>query len=113
MKEIAILTDSTSDLSEELLKKYEIIRFPLHIHLGEKEYSDGIDIQPQDIYDWSEQTKETPKTSAISLDTAMKYLKKGLEEAKEVICFCISESMSSCYSIMQMAVQEMEVEDQR
>ena len=111
MKEIAILTDSTSDLSEELLKKYEIIRFPLHIHLGEKEYSDGIDIQPQDIYDWSEQTKETPKTSAISLDTAMKYLKKGLEEAKEVICFCISESMSSCYSIMQMAVQEMEVED--
>ena len=111
MKDIVILTDSTSDLSEELLGRYEIIKFPLHIHLGDKEYSDGVDINPQDIYDWSEATKETPKTSAISLDTAITYLKKALEEAKEVFCFCISESMSSCYSVMNMAVQELEAED--
>lgn len=111
MKKIAILSDSTCDLSEELIEKYEIIKFPLHIHLGEREYSDGIDIRPEEIYRWSEQTKETPKTSAISLESAMNYLKKGLEEAQKVICFCISESMSSCYSVMNMAVQEMEVED--
>ena len=111
MKKVAILTDSTSDLSKELLDKYDITVFPLHIHLGEKEYADGIDITPEEIYQWSEETKETPKTSALSLYDAKEYVKKALEKGEEVICFCLSEVMSSCCSVMHMAVVELEVED--
>lgn len=111
MKKVAILTDSTSDLSKELLDKYDITVFPLHIHLGEKEYADGIDITPEEIYQWSEETKETPKTSALSLYDAKEYVKKALEKGEEVICFCLSEVMSSCCSVMYMAVAELEVED--
>ncbi|MBR5579614.1 MAG: DegV family protein [Lachnospiraceae bacterium] len=111
MKKIAILSDSTCDLSEELVNKYEVIKFPLHIHLHDKEYSDGVDISPEEIYRWSECTNDTPKTSAISLEAAMTYLQRGLQSAQKVICFCISESMSSCFSVMNMAVQEMEAED--
>ena len=111
MRKVSILTDSTSDLSKELLEKYDITVFPLHIHLGEKEYADGIDITPKEIYRWSEETKETPKTSALSLYDAKEYVKKALEKSEEVICFCISEVMSSCCSVMHMAVMELEVED--
>ena len=111
MKQVAILTDSTSDLSKELLEKYDITVFPLHIHLGEKEYADGIDITPQEIYEWSEETKETPKTSALSLYDAKEYVKSALEKGEEVICFCLSEVMSSCCSVMHMAVAELEAED--
>ena len=111
MKKIAILTDSTSDLSKDLLERYDIRVFPLHIHLGEMEYSDGIDITPEEIYRWSEETKTTPKTSALSLYDAKEYLKKVLEEAEEVLCFCLSEEMSSCYSVMCMATAELEAED--
>lgn len=111
MKKVSILTDSTSDLSKELLEKYEIAVFPLHIHLGEKEYSDGIDITPEEIYAWSEKTKETPKTSAISLFEAKEYIEKTLEKSEKVICFCISEEMSSTYSVMCMAARELNVED--
>ena len=111
MKKVSILTDSTSDLSKELLERYDIGVFPLHIHLGEKEYADGIDITPEEIYQWSEETKETPKTSALSLFDAKEYVKKALEKSEEVICFCISEEMSSCCSVMHMAVAELEAED--
>lgn len=111
MKRISIITDSTSDLSKELLEKYDITVFPLHIHLGDKEYADGIDITPEEIYHWSEETKETPKTSALSLYDAKEYLKKALDKSEEVICFCISEEMSSCCSVMHMAMMELEVED--
>ncbi len=111
MKKVSILTDSTSDLSKELLEKYDITVFPLHIHLGEKEYADGIDITPEEIYQWSEETKETPKTSALSLFDAKEYVKKALEKSEEVIVFCISEVMSSCCSVMHMAVAELEAED--
>ena len=111
MKKVSIITDSTSDLSKELLEQYDITVFPLHIHLGDVEYADGIDITPEEIYHWSEETKETPKTSALSLFDAKEYVKKALEKSEEVICFCISEEMSSCCSVMHMAVIELEVED--
>lgn len=111
MKKVSIISDSTSDLSKELLEKYDIMVFPLHIHLGDKEYADGIDITPEEIYRWSEETKETPKTSALSLYDAKEYISKALEKSEEVLCFCISEAMSSCCSIMHMAVMELEVED--
>ena len=111
MKKVSIITDSTSDLSKELLAQYDITVFPLHIHLGEKEYADGIDITPEEIYQWSEETKETPKTSALSLYDAKEYIKNALAKSEEVICFCISESMSSCCSVMHMAKMELEVED--
>lgn len=111
MKKVSIMTDSTSDLSKELLEQYDIMVFPLHIHLGDKEYADGIDITPEKIYQWSEETKETPKTSALSLYDAKEYVKRALEKSEEVICFCISEEMSSCCSVMHMAVMELEAED--
>ena len=111
MKKVSIITDSTSDLSKELLAQYDITVFPLHIHLGEKEYADGIDITPEEIYQWSEETKETPKTSALSLYDAKEYIQNALNKSEEVICFCISESMSSCCSVMHMAKMELEVED--
>jgi len=111
MKKVSIITDSTSDLSKELLDKYDITVFPLHIHLGDKEYADGIDITPEEIYRWSEEQKEIPKTSALSLYDAKEYLKKALEKSEEVIVFCISETMSSCCSVMHMAVVELEAED--
>ena len=111
MKKVSIITDSTSGLSQELLEQYDITVFPLHIHLGEKEYADGIDITPEEIYKWSDENGETPKTSALSLYDAKEYVKKALEKSEEVICFCISEEMSSCYSVMNMAAMELEAED--
>ncbi len=110
MKQVSIITDSTSDLSKELLEKYEIGVFPLHIHLGEKEYFDGM-ITPEEIYEWSEKTKETPKTSSISLYEAKESIEKALEKSEEVIVFCISQEMSSCYSVAVMAAAELEAED--
>lgn len=111
MKTVAIIADTTCDLSFELKEKYQIKTFPLHIHLGDKEYSDGIDISPDDIYRWSDENKATPKTSAISPAEAEEVLKTALEEAESVICFCISDQMSSTGNVLRLAVQELEAED--
>ena len=78
MSRIAIVADSTCDLSEELLTKYEISICPLHVHLGEDEFIDGVNITPKEIYAWSDEHKETPKTSAISLFEAKEFLEKKL-----------------------------------
>lgn len=110
MKTVGIIADSTCDLSPELLDKHKIHILPLHIHLGEKEYSDGVDITPEEIYAWSDANKETPKTSAMSPLEAQECLKHYLTVYEEVICFFISESMSSSAEVMRMAASELDVE---
>ena len=64
---VKIISDSTCDLSPDLLQKYDIDILPLHILLGEKEYRDGRDITPDEIFAWSDANKTTPKTSAPCL----------------------------------------------
>jgi DegV family protein with EDD domain len=111
MKKVAIIADTTCDLSVELKERYRIKTFPLHIHLGDKEYSDGVDISPDDIYRWSDENKATPKTSAISPAEATDVLEAALNNAESVICFCISDQMSSTGNVLRLAVQELEAED--
>lgn len=111
MKPVGIIADTTCDLSAELKERYQIKTFPLHIHLGEEEYSDGVDISPDDIYRWSDENKATPKTSAISPAEANDILKQALTEAETVICFCISDQMSSTGNVLRMAAKELSLEE--
>lgn len=111
MKEVAIIADTTCDLSVELKERYEITTFPLHIHMGDKEYSDGIDISPDDIYRWSDEHNATPKTSAVSPAEAEEILTESLKNAKTVICFTISDLMSTTGNVLRMAAGELEAED--
>ena len=108
---IKIISDSTCDLSKELLEKYDISIIPLHIHLGEKEYGDGVDISPDAIYEWSDENKTTPKTSAASIQEAVEVMEPFIKEGNELICFSISSSMSASGNVMRLAAEEMEAEE--
>ena len=106
-----IIADSTCDLSKELIEKYNIEILPLHILLGEEEYLDGVNISPAEIYAWSDANKSTPKTSAIDMNTPLETFKKYLDEGCEVVCFSISDDMSTTGNIMRMAVDELDAQD--
>ncbi len=108
---VKIFTDSTSDLSKELLEKYNIGVIPLYIHLGDEEYKDGDEIGIQDAFKWSDENKTTPKTAACSVDDVIKAIEPYKEAGDDVIIFTISGEMSSTLQVMRMAAEEMEYED--
>ena len=108
---VKIFTDSTSDLSKELLEKYNIDVIPLYIHLGDEEYKDGEEIGIQDAFKWSDENKTTPKTAACSVDDVIKAIEPYKESGDDVIIFTISGEMSSALQVMRMAAEEMEYED--
>ena len=108
---IKIIADSTCDLSKELLEKYNIDILPLHVHLGENEFQDGKTITPDEIYKWADENNSTPKTSAMSLVECIDSFEKYLKSYNEIICFSISDDMSSTGSVMRMAVDELEAND--
>jgi len=111
MAKIGIASDSTCDLSKELLDRYGIAILPLHVILEDKEFRDGVDITPKDIYAWSDQTKKTPKTAAFSPTEAEEFLKEQLKTYDELIFFDVSDTMSSSRSVMQVAAQTIGVSD--
>ena len=108
---VKIIADSTCDLSKELLEKYEISILPLHIVLGDKEYKDGLEILPDEIYAWSDANKEAPKTSAASISDAMELFETNLKNHDEIVCFSISGQMSTTVNVMRMAAEELDAED--
>ena len=108
---VKIISDSTCDLSRELLEKYDIAILPLHIHLGGEEYLDGVNITPDELYAWSDANNSTPKTAAASVTEAMDIYKQHLGVYDEIVIFSISASMSSNYQTMKLAAQELERED--
>lgn len=108
---VHILCDSTCDLGPELIQAYGINVLPLHIHLGDEEYLDGVDITPREIFRWSDEHNTTPRTSAMSLQSALDAFGPLSEEGDELICFSVSSHMSSSCSVMQMAARELERTD--
>lgn len=108
---VKIIADSTCDLSHDLLEKYDISIIPLRILLGDSDYEDGKNITPDDIYMWSDENRTTPKTSAPAPDTAVETIRPFVEAGHEVICFTISESMSTTANVLRLAARELDSED--
>ncbi len=105
---VLIAADSTADIGSELADKYGIILLPLGVNLGEKQYLDGVDIDPDGIYAHYEKTGELPKTSAINSVDCEEFFKKHTEEGKEIILFTISSEMSSTYANARLAAENFE-----
>ena len=108
---VKIISDSTCDLSPELVAKYDIDILPLHILLGEDEFEDGKTITPEQIFKWADEHKTTPKTSAPSLEKAIELFRPYVEEKREIVCFSISSSMSTSGNVMRLAAEELEASD--
>ncbi|MBP3541664.1 MAG: DegV family protein [Clostridia bacterium] len=107
---IKITSDSTCDLSPELIARYDVGILPLNIVLDDKSYQDGRDISPDEIYAWSDEHNTTPKTSACSVEQAASFFKQYLDQGDDVVSFSISESMSSSISSMMLGAKSLKAE---
>ena len=107
-----IICDSTCDLSESLLHKYDISILPLHILLDTEEYEDGVNLKPEEIYKWANAHKTTPKTSAPSLAQAIALFEPYVKSKTELVCFPISSEMSASADVMRQAARELDAQEQ-
>ena len=106
---VKIISDSTCDLSKELIGKYGIRIIPLYVRLGEEEYKDGVNITPDELYKWSDAHGETPKTAASSVADIEECIDK--EGDDEYIIFTISSQMSANFNNCKLAAEDLEMED--
>ena len=107
-KQITISSDSTCDLSQGLVNRYNIHILPMGVTLGDKMYRDGIDITPDQIYAHHEKTGQLPKTSAINIAESADFFAELTKDGSAVIHFTISSSMSATYNNARIAAEDFE-----
>lgn len=108
---VRILSDSTCDLSPELIEKYQITILPLHVLLDEEDFRDRKNITADDIFEWADEHHTTPTTSAPSPQEVIEVLEPLLNDGNDVICFAVSASMSSSINSMRLAAEALDAED--
>lgn len=108
MRKIKLLTDSTCDLSNDLLEKYAIDFIPLYVQFGEESYLDRIDIDTKSLYEKVEQSGVLPKTAAINQATFMEVFQKYLDADYDIIFTGISKAMSRTYENAVLAAQSLD-----
>lgn len=106
MSKIAIVTDSTSFLPPDLIKKYNITMIPQVLIWGEQTYQDGVDIQPSEFYTKLKSAKTMPSTSQVSPATMQATFQPLVDQGFEVIGLFVSSRLSGT---MQSAVQAKEL----
>ncbi|NHJ04632.1 MAG: DegV family protein [Candidatus Heimdallarchaeota archaeon] len=108
---IAIITDSCADLTNEECRLFDIDLFPMLIFFGDKKYSDGVTITPEELYIKFGQDDEFPFPSQAPpkeiIDAYQRAKDKGY---KEFLVITISSKLSATYeSALQLANQFPEI----
>ncbi len=103
---VKIISDSTCDLSKELLEKYEISIVPLYVVLDGVTKQDGVDIIPDDIYEYVDKNNKLPTTSAASIGDYQEVFKYWRAKGFQIVHFNISSEFSSSYHNACIAAKE-------
>lgn len=104
---IRVVTDSTCDLPDELIKKHRITVIPMYINVGSQEYQDGIDLTRREFYERLPDFKPAPTTAAPSPDV-FRLVYEGLaaEGATGILSIHISVKLSAVVNIAVQAAQD-------
>lgn len=106
MATVKIISDSTCDLSPELIEKYNIDIVPLYINLDGRVLRDGMDVKPEDIFASVEKTGVLPGTIAASVTDFKEIFEKYRNNGCEIVCHTISSEMSSSNQNAKIAADE-------
>ncbi|WP_088105324.1 DegV family protein [Halalkalibacter urbisdiaboli] len=103
---VKVVTDSTADLTPELIEKYNIIVIPLSISVEGKTYLDGVDISKKQFMTLLKNTEELPKSSQPAAGVFVEtYNELAKEPDTQIISIHLTEGMSGTYHSARAAAE--------
>ncbi len=107
---IALVTDSTCDLEQDLIDKYQINMLPININFGENHYLDKITIQPEQFYTLLEENKQYPKSSQVNEKSFTNLYSHLASHYDSIIAIHLSDKLSGTFSSSSKAAQAISAE---
>lgn len=106
MKNIALVTDSTADLTDEIKKEYNIHVVPLKVRFKDKEYFDH-EISSEEFYQRLENETHLPVTSQPSPEDFSSMYRRLLRDYDEIISIHISSGLSGTLNAANLAKKDL------
>lgn len=105
MSKVAIITDSTAYLPQELIQQYDIRVVPLTVIFGEESFRDGEDMSPSAFYTRLQSAAVLPTTSQVTVGVFSKLFKQLHQEGREILVITISGKLSGTVESAEQAAQ--------
>ena len=95
MSKIAVVTDSTTYLPADLVKKYNISVAPQVLIWGDQVYKDGVDIQSQEFFTRLKTAKVMPTTSQVAIVSFQEIFQNLVNSGyDEILAILVSSKLS-------------------
>ena len=104
---IALVTDSTADLPQEVVRKYDIGVVPMYINVGEKSYLDGVEMSREEFYTRLPNFKPHPTTAVPGIDAFVNVFKRAIDKGAEtIISLHVGKSLSNTMEVARLAAEK-------
>lgn len=103
---IKVTSDSTCDLSPELIAAYDIGIVPLGVVKGGKDFKDGVDIIPDDIFKHVANGGNLCSTTAINVEEYKEVFSEYADKYDAIVHINIGSGFSSCHQNALIAAQD-------
>ncbi len=100
-----IFSDSTCDLSQEDIINRDIKLSALTVVFGDENKLDGIDVNPDDVYEYYKTSGQLAKTTATNIAEHERFIADNLKEGCGAVFFTISSEMSANFNNARLAAQ--------
>jgi len=107
---VAIVTDSVSCLTKELIENYSIVIVPIRLLAQGKVYQDLVDITPSEAYELFLKDPDSFNTSPASPGHYLEAYREASSKAKNILCITLSSKLSTGYDMARVAREQAETE---
>ncbi|MFN2291395.1 MAG: DegV family protein [Anaerolineae bacterium] len=109
MRRVGVVTDSTSDIPEQLALDLGIEVVPCQLFFGERQYRDGLDLTPELFYEKLAQSSELPRTSQPAVSSFVEVYRRLLEQDnyEAVVSIHVAGNLSGTLNSAWAAAQAM------
>jgi DegV family protein with EDD domain len=102
---IALVTDSTCDLAQDIIDNYQINMMPININFGENHYLDKITIQPEQFYTLLNENNDYPKSSQVNEKSFTSLYSHLASHYDSIIAIHLSDKLSGTFNSSQKAAK--------
>ncbi len=104
-KGVAVVTDTTACIPQEMVKEYGIELVPIEVIFDDRVYRDGIDITPAEFYAKLRQTEKLPTTSGSLPGPYLEAYRRASQRADGIVCITESSKFSGMFNSARLAVE--------
>lgn len=100
---IRIVIDSTSDVTEEIIEKYNLKMVPLTVNFENESYLDKVELKTADFFDKLTKSEKLPTTSQVNPGTFREAFSEILLEGDQVLGIFLASEFSGTYDSARIA----------